>query len=447
MSTKDNANIPVDYQKILDAFTRAADGDYTTEITLSTDDPLLKTIAIEFNKMIKEIKGTINELRDSNRQLDSMVKKFKRIFDGSRDIIILINKYGTIVDINKSVKEILDYDPEELKGKHFAKAGVILGEEIPQVLERFNTAITKGIGKNVFRMKCVTKEGRILCMEASIKLLKNEENIEGIIAVLRDITKHIQADTKLREEKEKLRSIVSSIEDVILIVDKELRLIECYKSSAYQENFVFATIESYLGKSIKSFFPRSIAGEMEKLIQFCLKTGQIQQIDYSLTAQKKTLWFNTRIAPLLNSDGHITGVSILIRDITQQKEMEQALEESEEKYHKIFEQSPQGFIILDAEGRITDVNKKICEWLGYKRQEVIGKDHIMYPFLTKSGKIMAMRKFIQRLSGKYVQPYELEFIAKDGTVYIGEIDARPIKDENGNIKLIVVMVTDVTRRR
>lgn len=104
-------------------------------------------------------------------------------------------------------------------------------------------------------------------------------------------------------------------------------------------------------------------------------------------------------------------------------------------------------IIIDAEGRIVDVNKKLCEWLGYKRAEMVGKDHLMYPFLTKSGKIMAMRKFIQRLSGKFVQPYEIEFIAKDGTIYICEIDARPIKDEKRNIILLVVMVTDVTKRR
>ncbi|MEO0206737.1 MAG: PAS domain S-box protein, partial [candidate division WOR-3 bacterium] len=154
-----------------------------------------------------------------------------------------------------------------------------------------------------------------------------------------------------------------------------------------------------------------------------------------------------RIARLLDSQGNTSGASILIHDITQHVDMEKALEQSEGKYRGIFEQSPQGLIILDAEGRITDVNKKICEWLGYKREEMIGKDHIMYPFLTKSGKIMAMRKFVQRLSGKFVQPYELEFVSKDGTTYVGEIDARPIKNEEGNIELIVVMVTDVTKRR
>ncbi len=435
------------YKKILDSLQRVANGDLTTELVLQTDDPDLIAIARGFNKMIHNLKVSIGELRESNRQTEIIYRRLKKIFDGSRDVIIFINKYGTIVDINNSVKDILGYEPDDLIGKHFAKAGVVSEEEIPRLLERFGLAIKKGIGKELMELRFKTKDGKKLCMEVSMKLVGSGEEVEGVIAVLRDITKHIQVDAKLKEEKEKLRSIISSIEDLVLIVDKDLHLIEYYQSLLSRENIVFASIKNYIGKSIKNFFPKSIASEVEKTIQYCIKTKETQQIDYPVSAQKKTLWFSARISPLEDLDKNITGVSILIGDITEQIDMEKALEKAEEKYRKIFEHSPQGLIILDAEGRIVDVNKKLCEWLGYNRAEMIGKDHLMYPFLTKSGKIMAMRKFIQRLSGKFVQPYELEFVAKDGNIYIGEIDARPIKDEKGDIALLVVMVTDVTKRR
>ncbi|MEO0127182.1 MAG: PAS domain S-box protein [candidate division WOR-3 bacterium] len=444
---KKNGNPSDDYKKIIDALMRAGAGDLTTEITLSSEDPDLNAVAREFNKMISRLKITFNELRELNRQLDIKLKKLERIFDNSNDIILFINKYGTIVDINKSVRNSLGYEPDDLKGKHFAKSGLIFSEEIPALLEKFKIAMKKAIIKDRLNLTCIAKSGKEVYMEASLRLFKSEDEVEGIIVVLRNVTEHIQNDIKLKEEKEKLRSIISSIEDLVLIVDKELHLIEYYQSPVSRENLVLTSVKGYVGKSIKNFFPKSIASEIEKTIQYCIKTSQMQQIDYPVSAQKKSLWFNARITPLKDSGENVTGVSILIRDITEQVDMEKALEQTEEKYRKIFEQSPQGLIILDAEGRIVDVNKKLCEWLGYKRAEMIGKDHLMYPFLTKSGKIMAMRKFIQRLSGKFVQPYELEFIAKDGTVYLGEIDARSIKDESGNIVLLVVMVTDVTKRR
>uniref|UniRef100_A0A7C6AGJ7 PAS domain S-box protein n=1 Tax=candidate division WOR-3 bacterium TaxID=2052148 RepID=A0A7C6AGJ7_UNCW3 len=436
-----------DYKKIIDALVRAGSGDLTTEITLSTDDQNLNAIAREFNKMVNKLKATITELRESNRQMEAIVKRLERIFNNSGDIILFINKYGTIVEINKSVKDILGYEPDDLKGKHFAKTGLIFSEEIPDLLERFKIAVKKAVIKDKLNLTCITKDGVNLHMEAGLRLLKDEEEVEGIIVVLRNVTEHIQSDIRLKEEKEKLRSIISSIEDLVLIVNKDLHLVEYYESPSSRENFILASVKGYAGKSIKNFFPKSIASEIEKTMQYCMKTREIQQIDYPVSAQKKNLWFSARIAPVEDSNKSITGVSILIRDITEQVDMEKALEQAEEKYRKIFEQSPQGLIILDAEGRIVDVNKKLCELLGYKRSEMVGKDHLMYPFLTKSGKIMAMRKFIQRLSGKFVQPYEIEFIAKDGTVYLCEIDARPIKDEKGNILLLVVMVTDVTKRR
>lgn len=444
---KKNGNSSDDYKKIIDALVRAGNGELTTEISLSSNNPNLNSIVREFNKMVNKLKTAFDELRESNRQLDTKLKKLEQIFENSNDIILYINRYGTIVEINKSVKYVLGYEPDELKGKHFAKSGVMLSEEVTDLLERFKVAMKEGVVSEKLRLICVAKNGKNLYMEAGLRLLKNEDEVEGIIVVLRDISEHIQNDIKLKEEKEKLRSIISSIEDIILIVDVNLHLIEYYESPLSYENFVFTSVKSYVGKSIKNFFPKSIASEIEKTIHYCIKTGQIQQIDYPVSVREKTLWFSARIAPLQDLSKNKTGVSILIRDITEQVDIEKTLEQTEEKYRKIFEQSPQGLIILDAEGRIVDVNKRLCEWLGYKREEMIGKDHLMYPFLTKSGKIMAMRKFIQRLSGKFVQPYELEFIAKDGAVYLGEINARPIKDEDGNIILLVVMVTDVTKRR
>lgn len=435
-----------DHQKIIEGLGRVASGDFATEIRLSTDDPDIIAIAQAFNNMTRKLKNMVDELRDENRQILITTKRLKKIFDNSKDIILYINKYGTIVDINKSVKEILGYEPDELKGKHFAKTGVIAEKEVPKLIDRFNLAITKGIGKDIMKLEFKKRDGKSLWLDASIRLLKSEDEIEGAVIVLRDMTKQVQTDTKLYEEQEKLRVVLSSIEDAVFILNKDYQIIEYYRAQGQGDFFLTNDFDKYIGKPIKSIIPKSTCGEIEKIIGQCMKTGKIQQVECSWTVHKQSYCFNIRVAPVRDRDSNIVGTAVVIRDITHRVEMEKAIARSEKKYREIFEQSPQGLIILDAEGKIVDVNKKICEWLGYKPEDMIGKDHILYPFLTKSGKIIAIKKFIQRLSGKFIPPYELEFIAKDGKIYVGEIDARPIKDEKGNITLIVVMVTDVTRR-
>ncbi len=443
---KDKTSIEADYQRIIDGLIRVADGDFAVEIPATTNDPGFNAMARSFNKMINSLRAMVNELRETRRRQDAMISRFKRIFDGSKDIILYINKYGTIVDINKSVKEILGYEPDEIKGKHFAKAGVVLEQEIENLLKMFNIAIKKGIGKDIMRLGFRTKDRRILYMDASIRLLKSEDEIDGAIIVLRDVTEHIEMDQRLQMEKEKLKAVVSSMEDLVLVLDSGQRLVEYYRSELCAEHFIFAGIDQYSGKQIKGFFPGSVYDGIEKAIQQSAKTSKVQWVEYSITVKKQEFWFSVRIFPLFDAEKNSIGTTLVISDTTSHRQMEKALADSEKKYRQIFEQSPQGFIILDAEGKILDVNKKICEWLGYKPDEIVGKDHIMYPFLTKSGKIVAMRKFIQRLSGKYVMPYELEFVAKDGNIFIGEVDARAVKDEKGNIDFIVVMITDVTRR-
>ncbi|MGQ9663726.1 MAG: PAS domain-containing protein [bacterium] len=238
-------------------------------------------------------------------------------------------------------------------------------------------------------------------------------------------------------ERENLRAIVLSIDDIVLVLNKDFQLLEFYQSLLQDMQFININIVNYVNKSMKNAFPKSTSTEIERLFYQCMKTGKAQQLEISFPMSNQ--WFNVRVAPIRDMNKNITGAAMVIRDITQRIDRERAIAQSEKKYHEIFEQSPQDVIVLDAEGKI-----KICEWLGYKPEAMIGKDHILYPFLTKSGKIIGIKKFIQRLSGKYIPPYELEFIANDGTTYIGEIDARPIKDEKGIISMIVV--TDVTRR-
>jgi PAS domain S-box-containing protein len=155
------------------------------------------------------------------------------------------------------------------------------------------------------------------------------------------------------------------------------------------------------------------------------------------------MWFSAEVSPLRGPDGGVKGASVVVRDNTDQVNMEKTLEANERKYRKIFENSPQGFLVLDTEGHIVDINRKLCEKLGYKPEEMLGKDHILYPFLTKAGKILAMKKFFQRLSDKDVPAYELEFVTKSGEIFIGEVRAMPLRDDQGKILQILVMITDV----
>jgi PAS domain S-box-containing protein len=119
---------------------------------------------------------------------------------------------------------------------------------------------------------------------------------------------------------------------------------------------------------------------------------------------------------------------------------------SEEKYRQIFELSPEAIVVLDKKGGILNVNNRLYDWLGYKPEEIIGVNIMKVPYFSKASKVKIAAKFAKRMMGADVQPYRLEFIAKDRQKKIGLISGVPIKNEKGKIVQDLVMITDVTNR-
>lgn len=122
----------------------------------------------------------------------------------------------------------------------------------------------------------------------------------------------------------------------------------------------------------------------------------------------------------------------------------EGLLEGAEKYKLIFELSPEAIVILDKLGNFVDANDRLYEWLGYKPEEILGKNLIKVPFFSASSKAIVMKKFAERMLGKDIPAYDLEFIRKDGKKIIGRIRAAPIKDSKGKVIGDLVLTSEVT---
>ena len=132
---------------------------------------------------------------------------------------------------------------------------------------------------------------------------------------------------------------------------------------------------------------------------------------------------------------------------TEQKRKSELLRESELKYKRIFEFSPEVIGIIDRKGNILDVNKSLYDWLGYKPDEVIGNNFLELPFLSDENKAIAKEKLSQSILGEKIRPYELHFIAKSGEERVGRILSNPIRDKKGNLIQELVMASDITERK
>lgn len=129
------------------------------------------------------------------------------------------------------------------------------------------------------------------------------------------------------------------------------------------------------------------------------------------------------------------------------KKTAEALVRSENKYRSVFELSPEAIVIMDSKGNVLEINHRLSDWLGYKPEQIIGKNLAELPFLPPESKAVAMGALLQRIAGASLPPYELTFITKNGEKLIGRIIADTMLDEADNIIHDILMISNITERK
>ncbi|MCX6665934.1 MAG: PAS domain S-box protein, partial [Euryarchaeota archaeon] len=116
-------------------------------------------------------------------------------------------------------------------------------------------------------------------------------------------------------------------------------------------------------------------------------------------------------------------------------------------FKKIFQFSAEAIVLLNRDGILVYANDRLCDWLGYATEEIIGKNFLNLPFLSSDGLEKAKRIFKERMLGKEIPAYELDFYTKNGKKIIGLVHAVALKNEQNVSYQNLVMISDITSQK
>ena len=134
----------------------------------------------------------------------------------------------------------------------------------------------------------------------------------------------------------------------------------------------------------------------------------------------------------------------LARDITERKQAEQELRESEQRLRDLFEQAPVAYQSLGLDGTILEANPAYCELLGYARDELIGRG---FDEFWSEDTAQAFRDRFEEFRRTCRTDSELRLIRKDGSVFTAQIQGRVQRDGDGRFVRTHCILTDITERR
>lgn len=387
--------------------------------------------------------------------LSEYVRLLRRESEGSRMLqAILANipigltvtggpPHFTINQVSRYGLDMNQRPPEQLlgaaSGENQAEWRIFLADGVTQpAQEQMPLYRASRFGDEIRNLEMVmeAQDGRRIPVLVNAAPIRDAQgNIVAAINTWLDITDRKHAEQNLKEKESLYRSIARSIPNSgVFVIDKHMRYI--IAEGPVAEKFGY-TREMFEGNTFREIFSPEAAAKMEARFRRVLEG---ETISYETERDGRIYW--TQQAPLDDELGHSIIVTL---DITERKQVEQALSESEQRLRAILNQAAAGIIRSDTEGRSVFVNQAFCEMLGFQESELLGKT--LWPFTYRED-IEENRRLYELLMERGT-PFEAEkrFVHQDGSILWVNVSAAPILDEVGRPQSSVSVVVDITQRK
>ncbi len=166
---------------------------------------LFREIASDISFALHNIR-VVQDQKKAEKMLQQNEDELNAIFNGANDGIVLLDKTGKILRINKYIVEIGGYTEEEILGKRFSALKMFPKKSMSKMITVFGKLIK---GQEIsYEVEAKTKKGEKKIIEVHNSFVKKEGKVKGVIAILRDITKRKKSEEELKKHKNHLEELV-----------------------------------------------------------------------------------------------------------------------------------------------------------------------------------------------------------------------------------------------
>ena len=376
---------------------------------------------------ITERKKTEKALRDSEETFRNLVEKmpvgvYKSTHDGKfievNPALVTMLGYGSKEELMAiDIKTQLYFDPSD-------RENIIVEQQLKEL--------------GLFRLK--KKDGSEIWVEDYGWFTADEHGkIMFHEGMLRDVTDQIKAEAALKKSEREYKNLFESANDSILIFDPESEVV---LNANHHACITYGFSKSELiGLSLKQITKNIQRGE--QVIQELLQRGRYEEFE--------TVHFNKDGHPihfLVNlSVIEYNGKKVILsihRDITERKQIENKLLESEEKFRFSCQYSP-NMIFINIKGRIIYAND-LCETvMGYTKEEMYSEDFNFIKLIAPEYQQLITESFGFHMADQDHAPYEYALLTKNGEKLYAMLSTKLIRFGGGNA--ILGVVTDITERK
>lgn len=293
-------------------------------------------------------------------------KYFQAILDNSPESIVLIGKNHEVLAYNKTIKEVLlQYFNREIKEGDFYYPDFVVESNQKLYLDGFESAIN---GIPFYVQNLTENENVSYWFEYKVIPVYNEKELLGVTLSAKNITTEKEAELKIIDLSEKLRAILDNTDESITLLDLDYKILAINQIAATTIKYN-TKLDTFIGIDFRDF----IADKDNLFYEYYPKVAKgesaLIEISYQNTLGE-LIWYQTKFNPVYDQNKVQIGVSIFSKNITEKKNLEQALQESEERFRKITALAPIGILITNTKFEINYANVCVKNMLEYTDDEL-----------------------------------------------------------------------------
>jgi PAS domain S-box-containing protein len=407
---------------------------------LVEEKALIQALALRLGRYLEQIR--------SQAELVETEARLSNVMTSMNEGLLLLDNDLRYVYINRAAEEQGRRSKDELLGRTVAECWPgIEATDFYQLEVKCNTEKVPGIIESSY----IFPDGTERWFEWNIQPLP-----EGLLLVTTEITEKHAAKKTLEASERRFHSLIDNMLEGVQLLDSEMRYIYINHAAEVQNRRSGAEM---IGRTMLDCWPGI---EKTEIYRYALRALQKKEVSSGVLSYTypggDTRVFDVRAQPTADGFFYFT------MDVTERQAAADALARSEAQYRQLaseldqkvkertaalqdlYDSAPVGYHSQDADGLITRMNATTLRWLGYTRDEVVGKLKVT-DLLSPANRLEFPSYLPQLIKNKRLQDIECEFLRKDGTIFYGLVNTSALVDDSGKFTGARVVIADFGERK
>jgi PAS domain S-box-containing protein len=261
-----------------------------------------------------------------------------------------------------------------------------------------------------------------------------------------EIVERAQAEQAVEEERNLLRTLIDHLPDYIFIKDLDGRFV--ISNMAHTRATQKPVQDEVVGKTALDTFPPELALQYHADDQAVIQSGEplINVERRTVDAAGNQRWVLTTKVPLRDRAGFITGLVGMSRDITERKQMDETLRQSEQRFRSAFDDAPIGMALVSLEGRWLKVNRALCDIVGYSEASLLANT---FQDITHPDDLDADLELVRQMLAGEILSYQMEkrYIHKLGHSVWVMLSVSLVRTPTGEPLYFIGQIQDISERK